>query len=73
MRKLWILVLAALVFLSIGYGFSQLPRAKGDAPVTYTVEPFDMDGVYGITMAVTQLQFGGRYCPCVKVPYPATR
>lgn len=45
--------------------------AHADGPVTYTVEPFDFDGVMGITMSVTQLQFGGRYCPCVKIPYPA--
>lgn len=45
--------------------------AHADDPVTYTVEPFDYDGVFGITMTVTQNQFGGRYCPCVKIPYPA--
>lgn len=39
-------------------------------PMTYTVEPFDFDGA-GLTMSVTQLQFGGRYCPCTKIPYPA--
>jgi hypothetical protein len=38
---------------------------------TYTVEPFDYDQTMGITFNVTQLQFGGRYCPCVKIPYPA--
>lgn len=42
-----------------------------NAPITYTVEPFDMDGTMGITMTVTQDQFGGRMCPCVKIPYPA--
>lgn len=47
------------------------PPAHADEPTTYTVEPFDFDGVFGITMSVTQLQFGGRYCPCVKIPYPA--
>jgi hypothetical protein len=47
-------------------------RAAAIGPTTYTVEPFDFDGVAGITMTVTQLQFGGRYCrPCVKIPYPA--
>ncbi len=45
-------------------------HAKADA-VTYTVEPWDFDGVMGITMSQTQLQLGGRLCPCVKVPYPA--
>lgn len=47
------------------------PPINPIAPVTYTVEPFDMDGVAGITLSVTQLQFGGRYCPCEKIPYPA--
>jgi hypothetical protein len=44
--------------------------ANADA-VTYTVEPFDLDGVGGITFSVTQTQLGGALCPCVKVPYPA--
>jgi hypothetical protein len=44
--------------------------AHADA-VTYTVEPFDLDGVMGITFSVTQKQLGGTLCPCVKVPYPA--
>ena len=41
------------------------------AGVTYTVEPFDFDGVGGMSMSVTQKQLGGALCPCVKVPYPA--
>lgn len=40
-------------------------------PITYTVEPFDGDGVLGIVMTVTQNQFGGKKCPCVKIQYPA--
>jgi hypothetical protein len=44
--------------------------AKADG-VTYTVEPFDFDGVLGVSMSVTQKQLGGRLCPCVKVPAPA--
>jgi pimeloyl-ACP methyl ester carboxylesterase len=44
--------------------------ANADA-VTYTVEPFDLDGVGGITFSVTQTQLGGTLCPCVKVPYTA--
>jgi hypothetical protein len=39
--------------------------------MTYTVEPFDYDGTMGITMTVTQDQFGGKMCPCTKIPYPA--
>ena len=31
--------------------------AHADA-VTYTVEPFDLDGVMGITFSVTEKQFG---------------
>lgn len=42
-----------------------------NGPITYTVEPFDYDGTLGITMTVTQDQFGGRQCPCTKIPYPA--
>ena len=45
-------------------------EAKADG-VTYTVEPFDLDGVMGIGFSVTEEQLGGRLCPCVKVPYPA--
>lgn len=44
--------------------------AHASAGTTYTVEPFDFDGVT-TNMAVTQQQFGGRYCPCMKIPYPA--
>jgi hypothetical protein len=47
------------------------PTAHADEPITYTLEPWDLDGVMGISMAVTQLQLGGSLCPCVKVPYPA--
>lgn len=54
--------------MAVPVATSVIPGAE---PITYTVEPWDFDGVYGITMNVTQLQFGGRYCPCVKVPYPA--
>jgi len=44
--------------------------APAGGPVTYTVEPYDYDGA-GMTMTVTQDQFGGRMCPCAKIPYPA--
>jgi hypothetical protein len=50
---------------------SSCATSHADAPVTYTVEPFDMDGTFGISMSITQLQFNGKYCPCVKIPYPA--
>jgi hypothetical protein len=46
------------------------PAAKAGG-VTYTVEPFDFDGVRGMAMSVTQTELGGALCPCVKVPYPA--
>ena len=40
--------------------------------VTYTVEPFDLDGVGGITFSRdAQNQLGGSLCPCVMVPYIA--
>lgn len=47
------------------------PAVVRAAGITYTVEPFDYDGVRGTTMWVTRNQLGGRLCPCVKVPYPA--
>jgi hypothetical protein len=41
--------------------------------VTYTVEPWDFDGVIpGISVNLTQQQLGGSLCPCTKIPYPAT-
>jgi hypothetical protein len=46
-------------------------HARADGPITYTVEPFDLDGVFGVVQNVTQLQLGGSMCPCEKVPYPA--
>lgn len=46
------------------------PVAKA-AGVTYTVEPFDYDGVRGMSMSVAKTQLGGTLCPCVKVRYPA--
>lgn len=63
----WIYALTALLVL----GQIAIPPARAGAPITYTVEPFDYDGVFGINLAVTQLQFGGRYCPCEKIAYPA--
>ncbi len=30
---------------------------------TYTVEPFDFDGVFGIVHTLTQVQLGGSLCP----------
>jgi pimeloyl-ACP methyl ester carboxylesterase len=46
------------------------PTARADG-VTYTVEPFSLDGVGGINLSVTQNQLGGSLCPCIKVPYIA--
>jgi hypothetical protein len=61
------LAVTALVLVVAGVN----PTAHADGPITYTVEPFDFDGVWGITHTVTQAQLGGTQCPCVKVPYPA--
>jgi hypothetical protein len=47
------------------------PGVAEAAGITYTVEPFDLDGIGGMSMSVTQKQLGGALCPCVKVPYPA--
>lgn len=72
-------VAAAAVLLLAGCGgngggnltATTTPTIPATGPITYTVEPFDMDGTLGITMTVTQDQFGGKKCPCVKIPYPA--
>lgn len=47
------------------------PAVATASGVTYTVEPFDFDGVGGAAMSVTQTELGGALCPCVKVQYPA--
>jgi hypothetical protein len=40
---------------------------------TFTVEPWDFDGIWGISWVnLTQLNFNGSQCPCQKVLYPAT-
>jgi pimeloyl-ACP methyl ester carboxylesterase len=59
------------VMASIIVALMMNPAVANANAVTYTVEPFDFDGVGGTTMSVTQTQLGGRLCPCVKVPYPA--
>ena len=59
--------LAVLAMLAV----SNVQTSNADSSKTYTVEPFDYDGVFGIVMNVTQLQFGSRFCPCIKIPYPA--
>jgi pimeloyl-ACP methyl ester carboxylesterase len=59
------------VMASITVALMMNPAVADAAGVTYTVEPFDLDGVGGITFSVTQNQLGGTLCPCVKVPYPA--
>jgi hypothetical protein len=63
-------MLKLLSAATLAVGLLSAPPAHADGPITYTVEPFDFDGA-GLTMTVTQDQFGGRYCPCVKIPYPA--
>lgn len=60
------------VVASIIVALTMIEPAKAYAGgVTYTVEPFDYDGVRGTVMSVTKTQLGGSLCPCVKVPYPA--
>ena len=59
------------VMASIMVALMMNPAVANADAVTYTVEPFDLDGVAGITFSVTQNQLGGALCPCVKVPYPA--
>lgn len=36
---------------------------------TWTVEPFDLDGVGPVQFSVTEQQLGGSLCPCTKIPY----
>ena len=59
------------VMASIIVALMMNPAVANADAVAYTVEPFDLDGVGGITMSVTQTQLGGTLCPCAKVPYPA--
>jgi hypothetical protein len=59
------------VMASISVALMLNPAVANAGGVTYTVEPFDFDGVMGMTMSVTQTELGGTLCPCVKVPYPA--
>jgi hypothetical protein len=77
MKKL-LSVLAATAMVVAGCSTSTTPKptitstsAPSGGPITYTVEPYDMDGA-GTNMSVTQAQLGGTQCPCVKIPYPAT-
>lgn len=59
------------VTMSISVALMLFPATARADGTTYTVEPFDFDGVHGTTFSVTQTQLGGALCPCVKVPYPA--
>ena len=59
------------VMASIILALTMNPPVARAAGVTYTVEPFNYDGVRGMTMSITKNQLGGTLCPCVKVPYPA--
>ncbi len=56
---------------SIIVALSMDPPVAKAGGVTYTVEPFEYDGVRGMVLSVTQTELGGTLCPCVKVPYPA--
>ena len=62
---------ALAVTASIVVALSMEPPVAKAGGVTYTVEPFDFDGVNGMSQSVTQTELGGTLCPCVKVPYPA--
>lgn len=62
---------AMTVMVGIAVVLMMNPGVAEADSVTYTVEPFDFDGIGGVTFSVTQKQVGGRLCPCVKVPYPA--
>lgn len=60
MMKTLAAVFAALLFLAT--------PARAD---TFTLEPWDFDGVFW-TQTATQTTFGGTLCPCQKVAYPAS-
>ena len=47
------------------------PAAAQAQGTTWTVEPFDLDGVGPVQFSVTQEQLGGSLCPCTKIPYLA--
>ncbi|MGB6206669.1 PE-PPE domain-containing protein [Mycobacterium sp.] len=59
------------VMASITVALSLDPPAAKAGGVTYTLEPFDYDGVNGTVVSLTKNQLGGTLCPCVKVSYPA--
>jgi hypothetical protein len=56
---------------SIVVALSVNPPSAKAAGITYTLEPFDYDGVRGTVMSITKNQLGGKLCPCVKIAYPA--
>lgn len=62
-------VLAVLASMILALSMNP-PVAKAGG-ITYTLEPFDYDGVNGIVVSLTKNQLGGTLCPCVKVQYPA--
>jgi hypothetical protein len=47
------------VMASISVALMLNPAVANAGGVTYTVEPFDFDGVMGMTMSVTQTELGG--------------
>ena len=59
------------VMATISVALITNPAVAKAGGVTYTVEPFDLDDVMGMTVSVTQTELGGTLCPCVKVRYPA--
>jgi PE-PPE domain len=62
---------ALAVTASIIVALSMDPPVAKAAGVTYTLESYDFDDVAGISVSITQTEFGGTLCPCVKVRYPA--
>jgi len=64
-------VVGVIAALMMNVAMVNATRARAADAITYTLEPWDMDGVFGIVRTLTQLQLGGSLCPCVKVPYPA--
>jgi hypothetical protein len=62
-----------LFIAALALSLAALLGVPAHADTTYTVEPFDLDGVVAWWQpTITQLQLGGSECPCEKVQYPST-
>ncbi len=65
------LTIAVAVMASIVVALSIDSPTANAGGITYTLEPFDYDGVGRTVVSLTKNQLGGTLCPCVKVQYTA--